>query len=173
MLAAVKKGDGKKVAELIRQPGFNVNMVVDEDGYTLLHYICDWGNGRSFLIPLLLAHPDIDVNANSEVGETPFHLACSNGHFSCVRELLKDSRVNVNDVDCREHTPLLNAAANGHLEVIQLWIASGREMHLGIPGEWVTDAIRGAKERDETEVVTLLERFKSDPTKTRSEVTGA
>ena len=38
MLAAVKKGDAKELAELMRQdPGFDVNMVVDEYGYTLLH----------------------------------------------------------------------------------------------------------------------------------------
>jgi len=41
MRAAVKSGDAKKVAELIRQdPGFNVNMAVDGYGYTLLHEAC-------------------------------------------------------------------------------------------------------------------------------------
>jgi len=44
MFAAVKKGDAKKVAELIKQdPGFNVNMDY-KNGYTLLLYACsgDW-----------------------------------------------------------------------------------------------------------------------------------
>jgi len=41
MLAAVKDGDANKLAELMRQdPGFNVNMAVDEIGHTLLHYAC-------------------------------------------------------------------------------------------------------------------------------------
>jgi len=82
MLAAVKSGDAKKLAELIRQdPGFDVNM--DQDGYgqTLLHYACD-GDSRSAVIPLLLAHPDIDVNAKSVYKKTPFYWACF-GSTSC------------------------------------------------------------------------------------------
>ena len=44
-------------------------------------------------------------------------------------------------------------------------------MNLGKPGDVdKTDAIGGAKRDGKTEVATLLERFKSDPTKTRSEL---
>ena len=75
MLAAVKSGDAKKVAEMISQdPGFNMNMV-DGDWYTLLHYAC-LQDSRSAVIPLLLAHPDIDVNAKDSIGITPFFCAC-------------------------------------------------------------------------------------------------
>jgi len=57
MLAAVEEGDAKKLAELMRQdPVFNVNMVHDGNGNTLLHYVCD-SDSRSAVIPLLLAHP--------------------------------------------------------------------------------------------------------------------
>jgi len=60
MLVAVREGDVKKVAELMRQdPGFDVNQE-DEDGYTLLYY-AGLESSRSAVIPLLLAHPDIDV----------------------------------------------------------------------------------------------------------------
>jgi len=84
MLAAVYDGDVKELAELMRQdPGFDVNMGRDEDGFTLLHYACD-KSSRSAVIPLLLAHPDIDVNAKNGGGSTPlfnlshwFHLLCS------------------------------------------------------------------------------------------------
>ena len=77
MLAAVWKGDAKKVAEMIRQdPGFKVNMEQDEHGHTLLHYACD-GEHRSAVIPLLLAHPDINVNVKDKYGRTPFFTACS------------------------------------------------------------------------------------------------
>ena len=161
------------MAELIRQdPGFKVNMDhSDGRGNTLLHYACQ-GNSRSAVIPLLLAHPDIDVNAkNVHGGATPFYLAC-NGHTSCVREMLKDSRVKVNEPDNSSGwTPLYCAARYGYLDVIKVWIASGREMNLGTPGDiYKTDAIGGAKRNGKKEVVTLLERFKSDAAKTRSEV---
>ena len=44
-------------------------------------------------------------------------------------------------------------------------------MDLGTPGDVnKTDAIGGAKRNGKTDVVTLLERFKSDAAKTRDEV---
>ena len=85
--------------------------------------------------------------------------------------MLKDSRVKVNEPDNNGYTPLWRAASWGHLDVIKWWIASGREINLGTPGDVdKTDAIGVAKEYRRTEVVTLLERFKSDAAKTRSEV---
>ena len=166
MVEAVIDGDARKLAELIRQdPGFDVNMGVDGRGSTLLHYACS-EDSRSPVIPLLLAHPDIDVNVKN--GEsTPFHKACEDGSTSCVRLLLKDSRVKVNEPDKYGRTPLGRAALYGHPDVIKWWIASGREMDLGKPLEWKTDAIGVAMKFGETEIATLLERFKSDAAKTR------
>jgi len=167
MLAAVKKGDAKKVAELIRQgPRFKVNMD-HGGGSTLLHYACE-GDSRSAVIPLLLAHPDIDVNLTNMFGCTPFLYACCYGNTSCVREMLKDSRVKPNEPDDDGWTPLYLAARGGHLDIIRWWIASGREMDIGKPGDVEKmDAIGKAKENGKTEVVTLLEGFKSDAAQTR------
>jgi len=125
-----------------QDPGFDVNMD-HGDGFTLLRYACS-GGGRSAVIPLLLAHPDIDVNVKSKDGATPFHCACY-GRPSCAREMLKDSRVEVNEPDNIGYTPLWHAAAGGHLDVIKWWIASGREMDLGTSGNTNTDAIGVAK----------------------------
>jgi len=62
MERAVKEGDAKKLAELIRQdPGFDVNMDRNRFGVTLLHVAC-YRDSRSAVIPLLPAHPDIDVS---------------------------------------------------------------------------------------------------------------
>ena len=180
MRAAIEKGDAKGLAELILQnPGFKFQDVSIIEGIktlyfpsesgTLLHYACR-SSSRSAVIPLLLAHPGIDVNAKNSGGATPFDLACANGRTSCVREMLKDSRVKVNEPSNDGYTPLRRAARNGHLDVIKWWIASGREIDLGKPEELRTDAIGVAKRYDKTEVVTLLERFKSDAVKTRSEV---
>jgi len=81
--------------------------------------------------------------------------------------MLKDSRVRVNESLNDGETPLLWAAYKGHLDVVQWWIASGREIDLGEPGDDRTDAIGGAMEREDTEMVTLLESFKEDPVATR------
>ena len=87
---------------------------------------------------------------------------------SCVREMLKDSRVDVNEPDFSGYTPLWNAAWYGSLDIIKWWIASGREMDLGKPGDVDnTDAIGGAKKNGWTEVASLLERFKENPEETR------
>ena len=171
MRAAVESGDAKKLAELIRQdPGFSLNM--DQDGYgrTLLHFACQ-RDSRSAVIPLLLAHPDIDVKVKDRSGATPFYYACYHGFTSCVCEMLKDSRVKLNKPDRDGETPLWWAAGYGHLDVIKWWIASGREMDFGEPGDVdKTDAIGVARKEGNTEVVNLLGRFKSDAAKTRSEV---
>ena len=83
MLDAVESGDVEELAELIRQdPGFKVNVAVDGNGSTLLHYAC-------------------------------------NGHTSCAREMLKDSRVKVNEPDDDGYTPLCWAAYHGRLDVIK------------------------------------------------------
>ena len=85
--------------------------------------------------------------------------------------MMKDSRVKVNAPDNEGHTPLWCAAVCGYLDITKWWIASGREMNLGTPGEVdKTDAIGGAKKWGRTEVVTLLERFKSDAAQTRHAV---
>ena len=81
--------------------------------------------------------------------------ACSNGHSYCLRLLLKDSRVDANEPDVEGSTPLRMVAASGHLDFIKWWIASGREMHLGEPGKWRTDAIGVAKKYGYADVVAL------------------
>ena len=132
-----------------------------------LGFNCPRRDSRSAVIPLLLAHPGIDVNVKDEDGQTPFYIACY-GRTSCVREMLKDSSVKVNEPNNYGSTPLWQAAVKNHLGVIKWWIASGREIDLGKPGDVdKTDAIGMAKKRGKAEVVTLLERFKSDAAKTR------
>jgi len=129
MWAAVESGDAKKVAELMRQdPGFDVNMDQDDSGWTLLHYACD-RDSRSAVIPLLLAHPDIDVNRKTIDGCTPFFNSCQ-GNTYCVRELLKDSRVKVNEPNDARCTPLWWTAYEGHIES-----SSGG---LRLEGRWIS-----------------------------------
>jgi len=120
------------------------------------------------VIPLLLAHPDIDVNVKDVNVWTPFFHACADGSTPCVRALLKDSRVNVNEPDNGGHTPLWRAALNGYLDVIRWWIATGREMDFETPGDVDrTDAIGIAYMYSQPEVATLLERFKDNRVETR------
>ena len=123
-----------------QDPGFDVNMDQDGQGQTLLHIACSEDSSR--VIPLLLAHPDIDPNLKDDDGYTAFYSACLHGSASCVRLLLRDFRVKVNE-PANGCTPLYLAARWGHLDIIKWWVASGREMDLGKPGDiGKTDAIR-------------------------------
>ena len=151
-------------------PGIDINWRDQKHSWeTFLHSACSLD--RVQIIALLLAHPSIDVNQKDKFGTTPFMIACSMGHTASVRLLLKDSRLRVNEPDKNGHTPLKRVAYNGHLDIIRWWIASGREMDLGKPGDVEkSDAIAGAKKYGKTDVVTLLERFKENPEETRHAV---
>ena len=70
-----------------------------------------------------------------------------------------------------DRLPLWVAAGNGKRGVIKWWIASGREMNFGKPGDvFKTDAIGVAKREGKTETATLLERFKENPVEIRHAV---
>ena len=85
--------------------------------------------------------------------------------------MLKDSRVKVNEPGYDGETPLWYAARYGLLDVIKWWIASGREMDLGTPGDVDrTDAIGVAKRDWRTDMWRLLERFQDYPEETRHQV---
>ena len=168
---AADNGKVEEVKSILRKnPSLNVNWKSKERGATTALYIACI-SGHDSVVSILLAHPDIDPNLKNTSGNTPFLIACANGNTSCVRLLLQDQRVMVNEPDNNGATPLWRAAYWGRHDVIKWWIGSGREMNLGKPGDISkTDAIGAAKERRKTEVVSLLERFKKDASKTRSQV---
>jgi len=98
----------------------------------------------------------------NQSGHAPCYYAGFYGHTSCVREMLGDSRVKVNEPTNSGSTSLHRAARWGRLDAIKWWIASGREMDLGAPGDIdKTDAIGAARqfiacECGRKEVVLLL-----------------
>jgi len=160
----------EEVKSILRKnPSLNVNWKNEGDLANTALFTACW-KGHDSVVSILLAHPDIDPNLKQENGWTPFWTASWLGNTSCVRLLLQDHRVMVNEPNDKLETPLWYAAYFGRHDVIKLWIASGREMNLGKPDIDKTDAIGAAKQEKKTEVVTLLERLKSDATKTRSEV---
>jgi len=167
---AAESSDVQDVKDVLRNnPNLNVNWSNEiDEGSTALIIACD--NGHDSIVSILLTHPDIDVNQKDLNGWTPFNCACFAGSTSCVRLLLNDSRVTLNQTTEYGNTPLYWAARQGHLDVVRWWIASGREMDLGEPGNDKTDAILKSKNVEETEVVALLERFKENPVECRHQV---
>jgi len=130
-------GNSTAVKEILRKnPSLNINWSNTMWSNTShLHQACERGFSES--VSILLAHPDIDVNLKDVNGWTPFMYACSHYRSSCVRVLLGDARVRPNEPNKYGSTPL-RLAADGRLEVIKWWIASGREIDFGKPDDWKT-----------------------------------
>ena len=60
-------------------------------------------------------------------GYFPIHISSEHGHFKVIKELLNDQNVDVNSQGYEDQsgTPLLLAAINGHLDVVQYLIDNG------------------------------------------------
>lgn len=161
---AAREGSHQKVEKLLAlQPPVNPNSS-DEDGWTALHWACSFGH--SAIVSPLLSHPAINVNQKDDDRNTPFLLACVNGRAACVRLLLRDPRVILDEATVRGNTPLMMATRWEIL--VKCWIASGREMDLGEPGNPKTDVVGALRRRNEKRgVISLLERFRENPTRVR------
>jgi len=93
--------------------------------------------------------------------------------------LLKDPRVDVTLTDGLGRTPLWWASLKGYLGVAEWLIASGKDLG-DVAGQkahsnWDEDermynALDIAKEEDHLDIVTLLERFMTNPTQTRRDL---
>ena len=173
---AAENGNVSEVKDILRtNPFLDVNWKnLYWDSNAALHWAC--GNNHDAVVAILLAHPGIDVNLKNENKASSFWRASQRGNVSCVKLMLWDSRVDLNEANYYDHTPLSMSAYNGHLEIIRWWIASGREMNLGRPGH--ADSIASAKELDlchnpdcrrrKHDIANLLERFKENPVETRN-----
>jgi hypothetical protein len=127
-----------------RNPNFDCNWrsycYLDQP---ILVSACDENNVAA--VKRLLAFPDIDVNAKDTEGYTAFTLSAVKGRLDCVKVLLEDKRVKLNNLDRQGYSTLCSTAFYGNAEVIIHWIASGRELYLGNKGDKRTDAIKGAE----------------------------
>lgn len=66
------------------------------------------------------------LNGKNETGETAMHAAASNGHVPIVRELLdQNEALELNATDNEEETPLMQAAAAGHFQVVHMLCRAG------------------------------------------------
>jgi ankyrin repeat protein len=94
---------------------------------TLLHDTVDQYSILAIHLPLLLAH-GANPNLLDEKGNTPLHIAATNGHLYAVQALL-DSGADIHGVSKNGATALTLAIEAGHSAVVSTLISKGADVH--------------------------------------------
>lgn len=108
----------RKIVEILLKHKANVN-VYDSNKQTVLHYLADTnrilGDNKKAEIAELLLNEGADVNARTETGLTPLHIALKRGFKDLVDVFLKyDVDPNITEYENRS-SPLHLATLNNHL----------------------------------------------------------
>jgi len=122
---AAHDGDLETVKNLLRR-GLSCD-AADQDGHTALMFAAF--NGHSELV-LCLLDSGAEINRTDSLGRTAL-LYGSTGPFPETVKILLDRGADPNRVDTEEHfSPLMHAAAEGHLEVVKVLVAHGADRSL-------------------------------------------
>jgi ankyrin repeat protein len=147
---AAHEGNLETVKSLLKQ-GVSCD-AADPDGHTALMFAAF--NGHSEIV-LFLLESGAEINKVDQLGRTAL-LYGSTGPFPETVKILLDRGADPNRVDSLEHfSPLMHAAAEGHLEVVKLLIAYGAERSLkDVDGD---NAASFAEQSGHTHVAEYLE----------------
>lgn len=96
-------GHGSLVQLLLSDPRTDVN--IPKKSWSSLHKATD--KGQVDIARDLLAHPKIDVNLATDLGDTALHLAAYNGDLACLEVLLSHSALEVNRTNVVSRTSSL------------------------------------------------------------------
>lgn len=122
---AAHDGDLEGMKALMKQ-GVSCD-AVDQEGHTALMYAAF--NGHSEIV-LYLLDAGADINRVDFMGRTAL-LYASTGPFPETVGILLDRGADPNKVDTDEHfSPLMHAAAEGHLEVVMVLLEHGADRSL-------------------------------------------
>ncbi|XP_071107805.1 ankyrin repeat domain-containing protein 17-like isoform X5 [Haliotis cracherodii] len=115
-------GGHVELAALLIERGANIEEVNDE-GYTPLMEAAREGHDE--MVALLLSH-DADINAQTEeTQETALTLACCGGFLEVADFLIKAGA----DIELGCSTPLMEAAQEGHLELVKYLLDHNANVH--------------------------------------------
>ena len=163
---ACRHGDTATSREILQRRHetlFDINHA-DEDGQTVLYYVCD--AGHIDCASLLLEYcPDVDVNRANRYGYTPLIVACKDGFASLAAVLLSTGRALANLRSANGYTALYVACCNGHLEAVQLLLTHNFDPPIDInltDGTGHTPLVMAAKNGHLSIVRLLLEQSSID-----------
>ena len=121
LLVAAKQGSLGVVSAIVSHPSWNL-LARDEEGNTALHIAASRGHHDVVLeLASRCTAPSGEVYAGvNNKGQTPLHLACSNGWIKCVDHLINQLHFDFNIKDVNGNTPLKSASIARHNEIILL-----------------------------------------------------
>jgi len=117
--------DGKKdILDTLIKYKADVTMKDGLTGETFLHKAV--GGGHVHSAHLLLATKQMEINAVNNVGDTALHMACADGHYSILQELLMlNAKLHIKNR--QGHTPLHKACALGHIGNVVMLIEADHD----------------------------------------------
>ena len=90
-------------------------------------------------LSLSLSSQGAEVNTRDNYGWTPLHESCNYGNLELTR-LLLDNQACIDDPGgrkCDGVTPLMDAASNGHEDVVRLLVEKGADLAMKDVKVWV------------------------------------
>ncbi len=154
LVEAIKTDDDGQLVEVMKQ-GVDVAEVIPLEqiyGVTPMLWAARLGNTQIVQklidsgVPVNVAYDFDDENTLLIAGTTfcssPFHFACEYGHTSMVKLLLRNG-ANVDAVNYLGHTPLHNAVANKHNDIVVLLVQAGARLNTDtkIRGSWSSSSV--------------------------------
>ena len=135
LLTAAKQGSLGVVRALVSHPSCDL-LARDEEGNTALHIAASRGHHDVVLeLASRYTAPSGEVYAGvNNKGQTPLHLACSNGWIKCVDHLINKLHFDFNIKDVSGNTPLKSASKAKHNDIILLLLQK-YEICIGIKEE--------------------------------------
>ncbi|RDD38700.1 Transient receptor potential cation channel subfamily A member 1 [Trichoplax sp. H2] len=98
----------------------------DVFGRTPIHYAAD--EGYTQIVDILFSNGG-DLNYSDIDTNTPLHLACKKGEFSCVKLICDKSLAQLNMYGERSRTPLHLATINNHANIVEYLLQRGADIN--------------------------------------------
>jgi len=177
----IEEREREEALLLLRDPSTSINWktpLFPKD--SSLHLLC----GRRYhfiLLKHLLARADADINLKDQRGRTPLSVACIYGKTEAVKSLLEDERVQADEPDKDNCSPLWHACSLGRSDIVALLLASGEQMDQTrrnsgpvseepylVPSR--VTPLYAAGERGHSQIKTTVEKYRQDPIQTMAEL---
>lgn len=158
-----------KLAKLALDPKVDLNSMGDVNN-TPFYMACM--RGHVDIVRFMLCFHDnqraIDYNLVEPGVLPPFALACLLGHEKVIEAMVKDKRIDVIKCGQEGKSPLWYAAFHGHMGIVKLLLASGREIETSRrDGHLRKTPAEVAKWQGMNQAAAVIQAYEKDPQKVR------